>query len=264
MEMLTLDPNWVVCGLKQLIFIHQWRHCNFNSDSFRTKFENADDMWFHDRLFLWCRMLPGNIWHRRWECSRITVLNHCCPCSYYSTYCCIFILKDANYPDMFHGFVEGVFLDFLPNILLNPCKEGNPFNYCQDLVVRCNIPFLSAVSSSCMAAHGDSAPTLAAAEPALCQWPHPSVSLHFRDVQVASAHTGIHEAAPLTSSTIRVCLAEISLNTIGQIDKIILRSVKIRLKSNIGTITFKYVHKGKSQTGQDSELWTLLWTLQLD
>lgn len=139
---------------------------------------------------------------------------------------------------MIHEIVKFFFLDFLPEVLLNPCKEGNPFNYCQDLVVRCNIPFLSGVSSSCMAARGDSAPTLAAARPALCQWPHPSVSLHLRDVKVASAHAGIHEAALLTSSTIRSLslgtrsIKELSLNTIGQIDKIILRSVELKPQHN--------------------------------
>lgn len=150
------------------------------------------------------------------------------------------------------------FLDFLPEVLLNPCKEGNPFNYCQDLVVRCNIPFLSGVSSSCMAARGDSAPTLAAARPALCQWQRPSVSLHFRDVKVASAHAGIREAALLTRSTIlRLSLCtgsinELSLNAISQIDNIIPRSVELKPFS---TITFKKNgHKGNSQTGQGSEL----------
>lgn len=60
METLTADPNWVVCRLKQLISIHQWRDCSFNSHSFRTKLENADDMWFHDRLFLWCCPLEAH------------------------------------------------------------------------------------------------------------------------------------------------------------------------------------------------------------
>lgn len=50
-------------------------------------------------------------------------------------------------------------------------------------------------------------PLLQLQKPALCQWAHPSVSLHFRDVKVASAHAGIHEAALLMRSTIHVCLA---------------------------------------------------------
>lgn len=72
-------------------------------------------------------------------------------------------------------------LDSLPGVLLNPRKEGDPFNYCQNVVVRCHVPLLSGVSSSCIAA-----PTLAAAKPALRQWLHLSVSLHFRDVKVSS------------------------------------------------------------------------------
>lgn len=149
---------------------------------------------------------PRNTWHRQWGCSRITA---------HTLHILIFLLIFAFlfwkmliiliwFMELWSCFF---FLDFLPEVLLNPCKEGNPFNYCQDLVVGCNIPFLSGVSSSCMAAHGDSPPTLAAGRPALCQWPHPSVSLHFRDIKVASAHAGIHKAALLTSSTIRVCLS---------------------------------------------------------
>lgn len=205
METLTADPNWVVCRLKQLISIHQWRDSNFNSHSFRAKLENADDMWFHDRLFLWRCPLETHDTVSGGAVESLLTL------SIFLFFLLVFAFLFWKMLIILIWFMDlwGVFffLDFLPEVLLNPYKEGNPFNYCQDLVVRCSIPFLSGVSSSCMAAHGDSAPTLAAARPALCQWPHPSVSLHFRDVKVASAHAGIHEAALLSSSTIRVCLS---------------------------------------------------------
>lgn len=100
-------------------------------------------------------------------------------------------------------------LDSLPGVLLNPRKEGNPFNYCQNPVVRCHVPLLSGVRSSRAAAHGGCAPTLAAAKPALSQWLRLSVSPHFRDVKVRSAHAGTREAAPLPGSTIRIRLAEL-------------------------------------------------------
>lgn len=107
---------------------------------------------------------------------------------------------------MIHGFFSP--LDSLPGVLLNPRKEGNPFNYCQNPVVRCPVPVLSGVRSSRVAAHGGCAPTLAAAKPALSQWLHLSVSPHFRDVKVSSAHAGTREAATLLGSTIRIHLAE--------------------------------------------------------
>lgn len=152
---------------------------------------------------------PGNIWQPQWKCCRITA-NAVLILIILLIFAFLFykmLIILIWFMDLCWVFLFFFLLDFLPEVLLNPCKEGNPFNYCQDLVVSCNITFLSDVSSSCKAAHGDSAPTLAAAKPALCQWPHPSVSLHFRDVKAASAHTGIHEAPLLTRSTIRVCHA---------------------------------------------------------
>lgn len=100
---------------------------------------------------------------------------------------------------LIHGFFLFFFLISCLESFLIPRKEGNPFNYCQNLVVRCNVPSLPGASSSCMAAHGDVSPTLAAAKPALCQWLRLSVSLHFRDVKVRSTHW-------LMSSTIHVRL----------------------------------------------------------
>lgn len=161
METLTADPNRVVCGLKQLISIYQWRDCNFNSDSLRTKLENANDVISWQVI---CLVLPpGNIWHRRWECCRIRahalllIILHICVIFFFWNMLIIWLM------DLWVFFVF-VYFGFLPEVVLNPCKVGNPFNYCQDLVVRCNIPFLS---SSCMAAHGDSAPTLATAKTCL-------------------------------------------------------------------------------------------------
>lgn len=177
---------------------------------------------------------PGNIWHHWRECSRITahavlILIILLIFAFLFWKILIIVIWFMDLCFFFFSF----FLDFLPEVLLNPCKEGNPFNYCQDLVVRCNIPFLSGVSSSCMAAHRDSAPTLASAKPAVCQWPHPSVSLHFKGYQCTrwhpwgcSAREFHHSCLSRSTRSIK----EIPLNTIGQIDKMTLGSVKVRLK----------------------------------
>lgn len=110
METLTADPNWVLCRLKQLISIHQWRDCSFNSHSFRTKLENADDMWFHDRLFLWCCPLEA---HDTVSGGAVESLLTLSIFLFFLLVFAFFILKDANYPDMIHGFMGCFFFPLI-------------------------------------------------------------------------------------------------------------------------------------------------------
>lgn len=208
-------------------------------------------MWFHDSLFL--QFCPPRTYDSVVRKEVESVLKLSFPHFYL---CFFYVFRNVNYPDMIHGFF--FFLDSLPGVLLNRRKEGNPFNYCQNPVVRWHAPLLSGVDSSRIAAHGRSAPTPAAAEPALCQWLHLSVTTFQRrkgqqctrwHPRGRSAYRFHHSDPSRGTRSIKI-----SLNPVGQIEQIILRSVQLRLKQNIGTVTFKMYIKAKAKRAQTLKL----------
>lgn len=103
-------------------------------------------------------------------------------------------------------------MDFFPLI---PCLEYFLIPVKKEIllitvrILWSDVTFLSSLACLHHASLHTEAPTPAAAKPALSQWLHLSVSPHFRDVKVSSAHAGTREAAPLLGSTIRSRLAEL-------------------------------------------------------